>query len=1370
MKIKKLIKPIKLTAVLCLTLAALFVGQEVKGQVRKEFSPRMTNENSANEGIYNLRGDFTMIGNTNMTRASSLTDSYNNNNNNSNATMNYVKVDPAMVNSSTAELKFYEGGDVKANCSEVIYAGLYWTGRAHNTTNSAHEFTVVSQSTNNLNNNNSFNGYSLSIISADDNSNNTTGDNRRVATYTFTPQGGGDAVIFSFYSWRTGGILSYTYYGKVTVQVGSGTPINVLGSITSTSFNNYTFTFSSPYTINSSGQTIHINSLRKRQTNNTINTNYSASVTTPAKTLNKHKVKIKGPGASSYSEITANNNDIWYPSGQDDNMYAGYADITNYVKQYGTGNYTVADIALIEGNGGSVGYFGGWSMVVVYGNAKMDWKDIVVFDGYAYLDGPSKTSYDLKVDGFHAVQGNGPVNVKIGLMAGEGDRGISNDYFRMKRQDNDNFTNLSHSGNSSTNFFNSSIVTGGNSRYPNYVNNTGIDIAMFELDNGNKQFITNEQTSTTFRYGSDQDTYIIPLIVIGIDAYIPDVEAVNEIVSIGGNQSNTTTAQPGEIVEYKIEIRNKGDEPVDDVKIEIPVPFTGSYVSAEATYHSSVTGNKTVSKEGGNPGKIVWDIGTLPLPNNKDDVLATLTYKIQVTKNCAILSNSNCVMFAVNGTTEGVGAQTGIPFKFNRFVSGFNTGECADVPLYEPFDVIIDTQAYFDDPENECEPGSGEDVLIFTFCDIEDEGISPSDLLSSFPAGTRFYTEKEHYLNPDDEDDPQEYVRGINEIGTSSNPFPTDVTTNNNHGPYYAIPPGFYVTCFWTFELQIEEFCGNFWMGTKDNNWSNEENWTIGLPGSNGLENNVVFATYDNNKGKPAVKDLHLDNDYVINDLINDSEMDLVVTTGNQLTIEGKVYDNYAPTGSIIVESKPDEPTGTLIFTNTTDNANVDATVQFYNKAYTCDDCGTLDRQKWQYFGVPVKSISSMPFPTGVNGTVNKWDETAFGNKWVAPGSSLTAFTGYEINDAANVTPTAIYNFAGKLNVGNASVGVTKTDGVNYSGRNLIGNSYTAAIPIADGFTFDNSKWNQTVYLFNTGSRNEWRKLTGSTVNGVEGGRYVSVPINNAGQGGLPSQIPSMHAFMIDATAGGNLTIDYSKLTKNASVGTNMAWRSTSTKPAAMPYIVMEVVGSQSADKVWMFENITATRSLDSGWDGVKMAESGLVQLYVSGEDDYKFQVATVPQLAGTTLGIKPDRNENMTVSFAVSSEVEGRNLFLRDLLTGRAYPIRNMAEYSVPGVSVETGQRFRVVSIADDQMGKQSLGNAPVEIFTYDRRVGVTNNSGNSCVAALYDAGGKMVAHTTVDPAATRFINPSGMLPGGVYVVKVTGDGLSETKRIMVR
>lgn len=143
--------------------------------------------------------------------------------------------------------------------------------------------------------------------------------------------------------------------------------------------------------------------------------------------LKKSKVKLKLPGQSSYQEVTATG--IYKGTANERGIYSSYVDITDKVVALGNnawGTYSVADVATTIGNGGGVGFFGGWGMVVIYENPMMKWKDITVFDGYSFIESSNENYRTgiLEISGFRAAQ-NGNVNIKMGMMAAEGDSSIS---------------------------------------------------------------------------------------------------------------------------------------------------------------------------------------------------------------------------------------------------------------------------------------------------------------------------------------------------------------------------------------------------------------------------------------------------------------------------------------------------------------------------------------------------------------------------------------------------------------------------------------------------------------------------------------------------------------------------------------------------------------------------------------------------------------------------------------------------------------------------------------------------------------------------------------------------------------------------------
>ncbi|WP_445265607.1 hypothetical protein, partial [Sphingobacterium sp. MYb382] len=750
------------------------------GQVRKSFTPRLSVD-AGNKTLYNIKGDFTMLGNTNLT----LKDYLDNRDNSSNS-MIYVDVDRdgSTANSSSADLVFSTENGADASCTEIVYAGLYWTGRVDGKGDSPFNVNTSQLIVNNLNNKAErwtnaavpYTNANLSIV-------REGGSFNRSPVYTFTVG-----------AWNLKIRLTNSTTSRAEIDV-NGIGYQPLAGNYNTGTGEFVLASPESYVIGNS--TIKVVSLRRNTSTSGTNSDYTTVALNYANveltgeypqtiasttSLDKTKVKFKAPGMANYVDIVAKAGDINFPG--DNDMYAAYADVTNYVKAGKTGTYFVGNVASLEGDGSTTGYYGGWGIVVVYKNDKMKWRDIAVFDGYAYVVG-GIGSNELPISGFQATQ-EGDVKVKLGVMAGEGDVGITGDYLKIQRKvgNTTSWFDLSHSGNTTTNFFNSSIVTGGNTRNPSLKNNTGMDIAMFDIPNTDKSIIANKATSTILQYGSTQDTYIIFSLVFGVDAYVPEVEPVNGLVSVNGTPvTGTPVVKPGDILEYKVQVKNKGTEAIDNTKLVIPIPYTASFVSAGLTgvVGPGVTGNTTPRYDplNGALGSIVWDIGTLPLPANPETVLATLTYRLKVTDDCFLLTNPNCTpVVAVNGLVTGIGQTTKATVGTSgEFISGFTgAGNCVGQPLRAPISLVINTAGHCQDYTYK--------VLDIVFCDAVNNATILAQVRDKFPAGTRFYD------NNTGTGQNTEYYEG--------RPFPT----NTPDKVFYALPPGA-TGCFYEFKIKI---------------------------------------------------------------------------------------------------------------------------------------------------------------------------------------------------------------------------------------------------------------------------------------------------------------------------------------------------------------------------------------------------------------------------------------------------------------------------------------------------------------------------------------------------------------------------------------
>ncbi len=792
-------KTIKIYSHFLIVLIVILIGNafNADAQVRTGFTQR-TSTYTPTKKIYNVQGDFAMMGNTNLTLQN-----YSPTTNNNGQNMQYVDVDndPNTFNSSSATLALSTENGASPDCSKIIYAGLYWTGAASPT----NTFTVSKQipngtatvtnqafnvgDANNIPNTN----YSLAITR---NSVSTGNGKNQVTTYNpvYTFSYGTNTYVFN-YSNTTGA-------STITLSINGATATNIPVTI-ATSGTTATATLTSPYTFVDGAVSITINQLIRSTSTNLSTTNTQTSsfangtisgtinvFTTITKTLDKRKISLKGPNASSYTQFTAASTDIYYPaSGVDDNIFSAYVEVTDYVKTNGIGAYFAADIALVEGNVGTTGSSGGWGMIVIYENSKMKYRDVTIFDGYAYVNATNTSGISLPVSGFNSVQ-TGNVGIKLGVMASEGDVSYTGDYFQIQQLNTTNYLSLTHSNDTTTatNFFDSSIDTGGGARNPNLVNNTGIDINMFSVPNVGNTVIGNNQTATNFKYGTTSDTYSIFAIAMAVDAYIPVVNAVISPMTLNGNpvSSGSITALPGDILNVKVDVTNQGTEAVNNTKFVIAIPYTADYVNGSLAKTINflplpTPNNYYFDPTLGPKGSIVFDFGTLPLPVNPSTILANFSFSIKITTDCSILKNPLCNQnTSVSGLISGTGATTGVNFSNKPLYIGYTSiGNCVGEPILNPLIVNINSTNYI---TANC-PNT-DTLREFVFC-TTDTTIPVTSISDGFPAGSLFYNEYP--------------VTNTSIQYTITNPFPATSGSVN----YFCVPPGASSGCYFPFKITV---------------------------------------------------------------------------------------------------------------------------------------------------------------------------------------------------------------------------------------------------------------------------------------------------------------------------------------------------------------------------------------------------------------------------------------------------------------------------------------------------------------------------------------------------------------------------------------
>ena len=1348
----------------------LLLWLPTNAQVRVPFAQR-TSAITPNQKIYNIKGDFQMIGNTNLTL-----ETYGDNTPNSNNQMIYVDVDndPQTINSSTAELTFSTENEAIPSCSSIIYAGLYWTGRAHDGT-SPNTFTVsqtipgagtpVAVNNNQTVSNNTiitYTDYGLSIVRSGLN-------NNRTITYTFTPSGTGNTVAFIYAN----------NSGSPTLRVSVNGAASTTVSTTSIDASNAYF---SPYTIynQAGGVALTVNRLYRNGKNADIVDarayTYVTGTYTPPLTINKNLDKsvvyLKHATETGYTTITAADisftQNIYYPTATDGYMYSAYAEVTDYVKQHGQGSYTVADMALRQGDGGNTGFYGGWAMIVVYENSKMKWRDVTIFDGHAYIrdeaNSNTMTYYELPVSGFHTAQ-NGAVNMKVGIVAGEGDRSIGGDgteidNFSIRNYQDNAWVPLSTSTNTVDNFFASSIVTDG-IRIPSHYNNTGLDIVNVNVPT---TALTNNQTSTKFRYGTNQDTYVIPCIAMAVDAYVPELVPYISIGSVNGEPYSPTNAEvlPNGDIEYTLELLNPGNEQILNTAIHIPIPYTATFVSTSAEYFLGTGGTSPQQPTYGTSGAskfIEWIIGNVPMGGTS--LLARLKFKLKATGDCFLLVNNNCSpTVLLEGTSSGTGATSGTEFHDMRFIHGYKDGVCKDEPIIGPLSINVDAEDFI---TGHCETVSNQGgVKVFSFCQKPSSTtINFSQIAVNFPVGSRFFNAIV-----------TENIDGVIVVKPAPNATEYTATTNfpNTLGTitYYAIPPGA-STCWWEFEIKVE-LC-NLWYGGIDTDWGKPTNWTQGtIPTPT---DNVFFATALNYTAE-ARSDLKLDKDRKVKNITNLSTKRIIIPTNTTLTI-----DSLATTGTanqVLIESDIIKANGALIFNRPGVNPGFQATVEFASKSKP--GTGTWPRV-WQYFGVPVvdRTLADL-FGTNVQGSiyggnpganeiVRKHNEAlnlSYSNqeKWedLSAGTVMLPYYGYEITQPIEGTK---HNLAGTLVMDDKTLNFTISPSGTYArGNFILANPYAAPIFISNLVPSDFGNLVQTIYIYNTGSRQDWKTNNGAGQLGELPGTYSAIPIGTATTLGK-TMIPSMQAFMVkaitDSPPAASFKFRYATVNRGTLIYPNEPMRAKRTEASEYedikPLLTMDVIGQSSSDRVYLITADGTTKGYDPGWDGSKTLSTDMVQIFALDADNRRLQVSSDNDLNETYIGFRTGGESTYSLNFKFNSEMVGQYdaLYIQDLATGITQEFTDGTTLSFTSAAGTAEKRFKILAPRIITGVNNTTDNNETILVTANlSTIRVDNNTNGEVMLKVYNLTGQTLL---IEKAAmgVQYINHN--LTKGTYLIE---------------
>jgi uncharacterized repeat protein (TIGR01451 family) len=350
-----------------------------------------------------------------------------------------------------------------------------------------------------------------------------------------------------------------TASGCLGARVGSGTA-------TATNNNSYTMQFvdidGDPATFNSSRNTLSIPATSTVAfaglywgADTTAGTGGSGALA-PA---SRGQVLFRTPDTGAYQVVVASRVD----TSSGGVRYQGFADVTDLVTAGRSGEYTIANVQAGRG----ADRYGGWALVVAYQDPNEPVRNLTIFDGYAVVQQSpvGDQNVAVPVSGF-LTPPTGQVRSRVGVVAYEGDLGLTGDSLRL------NTTQLTNSLNPATNFFNSSL-TGFNT-----TNTTGdpfqTNLFGFDIDTINANgVLANSATSATINLNTNSDTYFPGVVSFSTELFAPRLDVAKSGVDLNGGTLDT-----GDEVLYTMRVVNNGEDSAAGVVLADIVPDSTTYV------------------------------------------------------------------------------------------------------------------------------------------------------------------------------------------------------------------------------------------------------------------------------------------------------------------------------------------------------------------------------------------------------------------------------------------------------------------------------------------------------------------------------------------------------------------------------------------------------------------------------------------------------------------------------------------------------------------------------------------------------------------------------------------------------------------------
>ena len=364
-----------------------------------------------------------------------------------------------------------------------------------------------------------------------------------------------------------------------------------------------------------------------------------------------------------------------------------------------------------------------------------------------------------------------------------------------------------------------------------------------------------------------------------------------------------------------------------------------------------------------------------------------------------------------------------------------------------------------------------------------------------------------------------------------------------------------------------------------------------------------------------------------------------------------------------------------------------EATVQLFSIGYCDYQLGLTNPAAWQYVGSPV--VAGTKAKSVFFGWIYDWKETTGEWKNNRKNLILEPFKGYATTQDF-FEDGLLISQAGQL-VSNETVQIplAYTSTSEEAGFNVIANSFTAPIDITRFEDADFQNMEKTIYLFNTGSREDAEAVTARRAAGNNApGQYISIPIGATklmksafGEETLPTVIPSMQGFCVRATGeDAKIKLDYNKLVWEGkyAVNSNTPLRVRAAETELTGALQVTLRTGEWSDHMYMMESENFDYVYEDGFDAHKVM-NGMLNVFAVEDEDY-LAVNATNSIDGTHIGVRTGEEMTYTMTFShINSE---ENWMLWDKEAGFKMLLSEDVEYTFNAApNSEITERFQIIA-----------------------------------------------------------------------------------------